>query len=133
MLWSEILLSIYRGFQKLNPFTLYRNPTIFITEIAAALTGLQFLFFETELGYFSLHICLWLWAIVIFANIAEAFAEIRSEEKTGLLRKARFATLANLYDQDGNLNVVSYKELKKGDLILVRKEETIPADGEIIS
>ncbi len=133
MPWDEIFLSIYRGIQKLNPFTLYRNPTIFITEIGAILTGLQFFFFETELGYFSLHVSLWLWSTVIVANVAEAFAEIRSEEKTALLRKARSATLANLYDQDGNLNVVGHQELKKGDLILIRKEETIPADGEIIS
>src|SRR6267154_3130635 len=130
---NEILLGIYRGFQKLNPFQLYHTPIIFITEIGAILTAVQFLLVEPEKGYFSLHVSIWLWITVIFANIAEAFAEIRSEEKISLLRKARSVTLANLYDQDGNLNVVSYKDLKKGDLILVRKDETIPSDGEIIS
>jgi K+-transporting ATPase ATPase B chain len=130
---SEILLSIYRGFAKLNPFKLYRNPIIFITEIGAFLTAIQFFFSGSETGYFSIHVSIWLWITVIFANIAEALAEVRNEAKTGLLRKVRSATLANLYDQDGNLNVVSYKDLKKGNLILVRKDEIIPADGEIIS
>lgn len=130
---GEIFLSIYRGFTKLNPFKLYRNPVIFITEIGAFLTTVQFFFVELDIGYFSMHVSICLWITVIFANIAEAFAEIRSEAKTSLLRKARSETLANLYDQDGNLNVVGYKDLKKGDLILVRKGEIISADGEIIS
>jgi potassium-transporting ATPase ATP-binding subunit len=130
---DEILLAIYRGLQKLNPFTLYRNPIIFITEMGAILTGFQFLFAKEGAGYFSLHVSFWLWITVIFSNIAEASAEIKSAAKTSLLRKARSETLANLYDQDGNLNVVSYMDLKRGDLILARKGETIPADGEIIS
>ncbi len=130
---SGILLGIYRGFAKLNPFKLYRNPIIFITEIGAVLTGVQFFFAESETGNFSMHVSIWLWATVLFANIAEALAEVRSQAKTSLLRKSRSTTLANLYDQEGNLNVVSYKDLKKGDRILVRKDETIPADGEIIS
>jgi potassium-transporting ATPase ATP-binding subunit len=130
---ETLLVSVYRGFAKLNPFKLYRNPVIFITEIGAFLTAVQFFFAEPNTGFFSMHVSILLWITVIFANIAEAFAETRSEAKTGLLRKARSATLANLYDQDGNLNVVTYKDLKKGDLILIRKDEIIAVDGEIIS
>jgi K+-transporting ATPase ATPase B chain len=132
---EEFLLSVYRGFQKLNPLTLYRNPIIFITEIGAILTLLQFLFFQRELqmDYFALHVSFWLWAIVIFSNIAESFAEIRGETTTDYLRRSRSCIFANRYDQDGNLNVVGYRDLKIGDLVLVRKDEVIPADGEIIS
>jgi potassium-transporting ATPase ATP-binding subunit len=130
---NEIFLSIYRGFQKLNPFTLYRNPIIFITELGAILTFLQFLLIGEETSYFSLYISFFLWITVLFSNTAEALAEIRSETKTNFLRKARSETLANLYDEDGNLNVVDYKDLKKGNLLLVRQGETIPADGEIVS
>ena|ERR1700722_8360566 len=130
---SDLPLSIYRGFQKLNPFVLYRNPVIFITELGAIVTTLQCFLVTKGADYFTVHVSIWLWVTVMIANIAEAFAEVRSETKTSTLRKVRSATLANLYDQDGNLNVVSYKDLKKGDLILVRKEEIIPADGEIIS
>ncbi len=131
---DEFLLSIYRGLEKFNPFTLYRNPIIFITEIGAILTTLQFIFFQREqIDYFALHVSLWLWAIVFFSNIAESYAEIRGERTTDFIRRSRGTTFANLYDQDGNLNVVSDKDLKKGDLVLVRKDEIIPADGDIIS
>jgi K+-transporting ATPase ATPase B chain len=127
-----LLAAIYRGLQKLNPFTLYRNPVMFITEVGAIITTfeaiLNFDFIEPN----HLQICFWLWLTVIIANVADSMAEIRNEAKAHSFRQARSQILANRYDQNGNLNVVGYKDLKKGDLVLVRKDETIPGDGEII-
>ncbi len=130
---SLLLAALYRGLQKLNPLTLYRNPVIFITEIGAFLTLFEMIFIPDHLEPAHVHVTVWLWMIVIIANFAESVAEIRNESKANSLRQARSQMLANRYDQNGNLNVVNYKDLKKGDLVLVRKTEMIPTDGEIVS
>lgn len=130
---SVLMLALYRGLQKFNPLTLYRNPIIFITEIGAILSTFQILFFSNTIGLEHYHICFWLWMTVLIANIAESLAEIRSETQTSILRQSRSQILANVYDADGNLNVIGYKDLKKGDLLLARKGEIVPIDGEIIS
>lgn len=130
---SLLLAAFYRGLQKLNPLTLFRNPVIFITEIGAIVTTLETFFSFEHLHAEHLSICFWLWMTVIFANFAESIAEVRGESRAHFLRQSRSQILASRYDREGNLNVVSYKDLQAGDLILVRKEETIAADGEIIS
>lgn len=125
--------AFYHGLRKLNPFVLWRNPVLFMTEIGAALTTVDAVFLHQFIDPFALHLCVWLWITVIFANTARSLAEIGTEERALPLRQARSEMLACRYDKEGNLDVVSYREVKKGDLILVRKNEMIPADGEILS
>lgn len=130
---SSLLTAFYRGLQKLNPLRLWRSPVIFLTEICAIVTTLDIFLGPKPVGSFRVEICLGLWMIVLVANTAGSLAEIRNEIWTSLLRKKRSEILASRYDPEGNLNVVDQSELKRGDLILIRKGETIPADGEIIS
>lgn len=44
---------------------------------------------NTQEGWFDLHIDLWLWFTVLFANFAEAVAEGRGKAQAESLRKAR--------------------------------------------
>ena len=67
------------SFAKLNPLTLVKNPVMFVVEVGAALTTV-FLIRDIFTGAggigFSVQISLWLWFTVLFANFAEAMAEI---------------------------------------------------------
>src|SRR5258708_37317703 len=62
------------SFAKLNPFTLVKNPVMFVVEVGAALTTV-FLIRDIFTGAgglgFSVQISLWLWFTVLFANFAE--------------------------------------------------------------
>ena len=130
---SYFATAVYRALIKLNPIKLVRNPVILITEIGAILTTLEALFFMDNIHLFTLHVSLWLWFTVLFANFAESIAEIRNEAQANSLKKTRTDILAKKRDKDGNIVVVNYRELRKGDLVLVAANEIIPADGEIIS
>ena len=125
--------AVYRAIIKLNPIRLVRNPIILITETGAVLTTLEALFFMENIHMFTLHISLWLWFTVLFANFAESIAEVRNEAQADSLKKTRTDILAKKRDKDGNIVIVNYRELRKGDHIVVTANEIIPADGEIIS
>ena len=62
------------SFLKLNPFTLLKNPVMFVVEVGAALVTI-FLLRDVFAGIhgkqgFEAQISLWLWFTVLFANIA---------------------------------------------------------------
>ena len=92
----------------------------------------------TEPTAFNLHLTLWLWFTVFFANFAEALAEGRGKAQAETLKKNRRDTLARrLIPSDPTTQppaeewIPAYK-LHRGDLILVRAGETISGDGEVI-
>jgi potassium-transporting ATPase ATP-binding subunit len=117
---------------KLNPVTLVKNPVIFVTEIAAAVTTVA-LFLGPEPGAFSfgVQIALWLWITVLFANFAEAMAEGRGKAQAKALRKTRTQTTANLLE-NGSVRQVPADRLEKNQLFVVSAGEVIPTDGEIL-
>ncbi|MHB8111222.1 MAG: potassium-transporting ATPase subunit KdpB [Syntrophorhabdaceae bacterium] len=120
------------SFKKLNPVSLMKNPVIFVTEAAAAISTLILL---GNLGNgsfsFALQITLWLWFTVLFANFAEAMAEGRGKAQAMALRKTRTQTIAN-HLHDGTITRVPADSLEKGQLFVVSAGEIIPTDGEII-
>src|SRR5262249_50743422 len=81
---------------------------------------------------FELQITIWLWLTVLFANFAEAMAEGRGKAQADTLRKARTETVANRLREDGSAETVPASALRKGDDVVVRAGEFIPADGEIV-
>ncbi|MEN6616639.1 MAG: potassium-transporting ATPase subunit KdpB [Syntrophorhabdus sp.] len=124
--------AVSASFGKLNPLSLMKNPVIFVTEIAAALTTvILVLRFGKEPFSFSLQITLWLWFTVLFANFAEAMAEGRGKAQAMALRKTRTQTTAN-YCHDGVVTQIPAETLEKGQLFIVAAGEIIPTDGEII-
>ena len=55
------------SFRKLDPRVMVRNPVMFVVEVGAVLTTVLGL---AEMSGFTLHVSVWLWFTVIFANFA---------------------------------------------------------------
>ncbi|NJL58296.1 MAG: potassium-transporting ATPase subunit KdpB, partial [Desulfobacteraceae bacterium] len=136
-IWQPKLLkeSAKESFIKLNPATLWRNPVMFIVEIGAVITVISGIWnaISGSSYAFHLHISLWLWFTVLFANFAEAFAEIQGKARADNLRKTRSNLNALKLSEDGTTLIVSALDLKKGDMVIVKDNEMIPGDGDIIS
>ena len=114
-----------------------RNPVMFVVEIGAVITTVTWLIqvfggkaagrATTPRGTRST-ISIWLWLTVVFANMAEAFAEGRGRAQADTLRAMRQETVATL--RDGTTKQAS--ELTKGDVVVVEAGELIPGDGTVI-
>ncbi len=114
-----------------------RNPVMFVVEIGSVITTFTWLkqvFGGKPLGggsepaWYTFVIALWLWLTVIFANMAEAFAEGRGRAQADTLRAMRKETVAKLLD--GSTRAAS--ELVRGDIVVVEAGELIPGDGTVI-
>jgi potassium-transporting ATPase ATP-binding subunit len=121
---------------KLDPRVQLRNPVMFVVEIGAVITTVTWLI---EVGgghslgghepaWFTFSIAIWLWLTVIFANMAEAFAEGRGRAQADTLRTLRRETMATM--DDGTTRPAS--ELVRGDIVVVTAGELIPGDGTVI-
>lgn len=121
-----------QSLKKLNPVSLLRNPVIFITEIGAIITTFEWFALSTHHQAFYSQVSIWLWLTVLFANYAESVAEMRNKAQAESLRTGRKETTAHLRQKDGHFRTVSWKELKKGDIVRVKMGEIIPGDGEVI-
>lgn len=140
-IWDPTLVraGLIDALRKLDPRVMIKNPVMFVVEIGAALTTILLardIFTRTgEAGEsigFELQITLWLWATVLFANLAEALAEGRGKAQADTLRKARTETVANRLDASGKTETVPAASLRSGDVVLVKAGEFIPSDGEIV-
>lgn len=120
------------SFRKLNPFTLWRNPVMFITEIGAMITTWEVFFLDDRSISFLIQISIWLWITVLFANFAEAIAESRNKAQALSLKSTRVECFANRLGFEGKESVVNANQLVKGDVVRVHQGEIIPGDGEII-
>ncbi|MGI8573257.1 MAG: potassium-transporting ATPase subunit B, partial [Solirubrobacteraceae bacterium] len=86
------------SFIKLDPRVQIRNPVMFVVEIGAAITTVTWLIQVlgggplgggNEPAWYTLTISVWLWLTVVFANMAEAFAEGRGRAPAKALRSMR--------------------------------------------
>lgn len=126
------------SFFKLDPGTQVKNPVMLLVYISAVLTtGLWILSLfgwkDTSSGY-TFAIAVILWFTVLFANFAEAIAEGRGKAQADSLRASKKDVEAHKIpsmDQKENIETVSSASLKKGDLVIVKAGEQIPADGEV--
>jgi K+-transporting ATPase ATPase B chain len=130
---AQILLpALGDTFRKLDPRLMVKNPVMFVTLVGAAISTVEIFRSPGQTG-FVLQIAIWLWFTVLFANFAEAVAEGRGKAQAKSLRATRTHTSANKISGNGKIETVDADSLRKGDVILVRATEIIPADGEIIS
>jgi K+-transporting ATPase ATPase B chain len=121
---------------KLDPRVQIRNPVMFVVEVGAAITTVTWIkqvFGGAALGgndpaWYTFVISVWLWLTVVFANIAEAFAEGRGRAQADSLRSMRRETVAKL--RDGTTKQASV--LTRGDVVVVEVGELIPGDGTVI-
>jgi potassium-transporting ATPase ATP-binding subunit len=132
-----VVRALIDSFTKLDPRVQIRNPVMFVVEIGSVITTFTWLkqvFGGAPLGgghdpaWFTFVIAVWLWLTVIFANMAEAFAEGRGRAQANTLRAMRKETVARL--RDGSTKAAS--ELTRGDVVVVPAGELIPGDGTVI-
>ncbi len=133
-----IITAIKDSFIKLNPKIMYKNPVMFIVEIGFFITLILSIFpniFDNEgenLQIYNGIVSFILLITVLFANFAEAVAEGRGKAQSETLKKTRKDTKAKLISKNGDVNIISASELKKGDIVLVEFGDLIPNDGVII-
>ena len=113
------------SFRKLDPRLMVKNPVMFVTLVGAVLTTVGIFTAPAE-RFFIAQLAVWLWFTVLFANFAEAMAEGRGKAQAQALRKTRTQTTATRL-RDGQPEPVDANSLRKGDVVLVRAGETIPA------
>jgi potassium-transporting ATPase ATP-binding subunit len=124
------------SFVKLDPRVQIRNPVMFVVEVGAVITTVTW-FIQLGGGkalggydpsWYTFTISVWLWLTVVFANMAEAFAEGRGRAQADTLRSMRKDTVATM--QDGTTRAAA--ELRRGDIVVVTAGEVIPGDGTVI-
>jgi K+-transporting ATPase ATPase B chain len=120
--------AVIESFTKLDPRIQIRNPVMFVVFVGAILT--TFACFTQPSG-FNIHITLWLWFTVLFANFAEAIAEGRGKAQAATLRKMRTTTMARRLKGQREESVAA-GELHKGDLVVCEAGDIIPADGDVV-
>src|SRR5271165_5578873 len=116
IVWRSLIDSV----KKLDPRVQIHNPVMFVVEIGSVLTTVTWLiqvFGGKPLGggnepaWYTFTIAFWLWLTVVFANMAEAFAEGRGRAQAETLRAMRQETVATL--KDGTVKQAA--ELTRGD------------------
>ncbi len=129
---TKILVpAIGDAFKKLDPRLMVKNPVMFVTLVGAVISSVE-AFRSPGQTLFVAQIAVWLWFTVLFANFAEAVAEGRGKAQAKALRQTRTRTNANKLNASGSIETVDADSLSKGDVVLVRTNEIIPADGEVI-
>lgn len=131
--------AIKDSFVKLAPKTQMKNPVMFLVYISSIMTTVLFVaslfgIKDSRPGFiFGITIILWL--TVLFANFAEAIAEGRGKAQADALRASKKDVEAHKIpsaDKKEEITKVSSATLKKGDIVIVKAGEQIPADGEVI-
>ena len=124
---------------KLDPRVQLRNPVMFVVYIGSILTTLLTLQAlhgdgEAPLGFIA-SVTLGLWFTVLFANFAEALAEGRSKAQAASLRGLKKSTWAKKLKtpvHGAPWLPLEAHSLRKGDVVLVEANDTVPMDGEVI-
>jgi len=134
---SAVLLRATKdAFVKLDPRQLTSNPVIFTTWIVALLSTVSAIaaVVQGQSAGFAIQIAVWLWATVLFANLAESVAEGRGKAAADSLRATRVTTNAKLIidPTTGAYVPTPAHKLVSGEVILVEAGDVIPTDGEII-
>jgi K+-transporting ATPase ATPase B chain len=129
--WNIAGPAVGDAFKKLDPRLMIKNPVMFVTMVGAVLTTVGIFTAHTD-RVFIAQLALWLWFTVLFANFAEAVAEGRGKAQAKALRGTRVKTVAHRIAKNGQVEDVSANDLRKGDVVVARAGEIIPADGDVI-
>jgi K+-transporting ATPase ATPase B chain len=110
-----------------------------LVEIGGILTTISFLvsFFSAtaESSFFIGFVSFWLWLTVLFSNFAESLSEGRGKARAASLRQSKTSVSSRKLTAesfDAPSVEVPSSDLRKGDLVLIRANEVIPGDGEVV-
>ncbi|WP_139405238.1 potassium-transporting ATPase subunit KdpB [Aeromonas veronii] len=135
---SQIIQAMVEALYRFNPKALFGSPILFTLWLAAVMATVESLLGQPFSGVtpsLAWQLTAWLWLTLWFANFAETLAEGRGKARADSLKagmsqlKARRVTSP----QDDKGEWVPATSLLKGDLVLVRSGEMIPADGEVVA
>ncbi|MCC3274622.1 potassium-transporting ATPase subunit KdpB [Arthrobacter sp. zg-Y20] len=150
---ASLAAALPGAFRKLDPRLMVRTPVMFIVEVGAALItaiavaepfmgGPQDSGGTAVPGSFAWLIAGWLWATVLFANLAESVAEGRGKAQAASLRASRATTTAfRVPAYDGRRDPaalsaapeeVASADLGLDDVVVVSAGQVIPGDGDVI-
>lgn len=131
-----VIINSLKGFDSRK---LIKNPVMFVTEIAFFISIFIIIFPayfnvpDTRIYlYFYISVTVLLFLTVFFSNLSTSLSEGQSAAITSSLEKMKISTKANLL-KGNKIITVSSDELRKGDIVIVKKDETIPSDGEVIN
>lgn len=133
---AQFVGSLKESLVKLNPVSMFRNPTMFAVWIATVVMGVvtvSVFFGAADQGAWGYNLTLFLVLLLtlLFANFAEAIAEARGKAQAESLRKTRQETPAKKMI-DAKIVVVSSAQLERDDVFECVAGDMIPTDGEII-
>lgn len=131
--------SLIEALKKFNPFSMMKNPVMFVVEIGLALVLLLTMFpsllddsATNQDRIYNGIVALVLFVTILFANLAEAVAEGRGKAQVQTLKKTKTSTVARVLMPGGAEKMQAAETLKKGDVVLVKAGEVIPNDGEVV-
>jgi potassium-transporting ATPase ATP-binding subunit len=125
----QLVTTLPQAVAKLDPRHVSRNPVMFVVWVGSVVTTVQAV---ADPSWFAWTLSIWLWATVLFANMAEAVAEGRGKAQAATLRASRRTTTAERRLPDGSLETVAASDLTIGDVVVVRPNQVIPGDGDVI-
>ncbi|MGP6206745.1 potassium-transporting ATPase subunit KdpB [Cuniculiplasma sp. SKW3] len=135
---NQYIEAAFNAIKSFDPRKIIRNPVMFITELAM-FVSVYLLIFHSQYGLnlspvyiqFYVSVIILLFLTIFFSNLAESLAEGKSRNITATLKKMKRETNGRVVDETGERMIPS-TELRKGMIVEVRKDETVPTDGEIV-
>ncbi|MEZ6954708.1 MULTISPECIES: potassium-transporting ATPase subunit KdpB [unclassified Aeromonas] len=135
---SQVVQAMIEAFYRFNPRALFGSPILFTLWLAAVMATLESLLGQPLSGVtpsLAWQLTAWLWLTLWFANFAETLAEGRGKARADSLKAGMSQLQARKVrdPKDGQGEWIPATSLQKGDLVLVRSGEMIPADGEVVA
>ncbi|MFM5033051.1 MULTISPECIES: potassium-transporting ATPase subunit KdpB [Aeromonas] len=135
---SQVVQAMIEAFYRFNPKALFGSPILFTLWLAAVMATVESLLGQPLSGVtpsLAWQLTAWLWLTLWFANFAETLAEGRGKARADSLKAGMSQLQARRVRdlKDGQGEWVAATSLQKGDLVLVRSGEMIPADGEVVA
>ena len=135
---SQVVQAMIEAFYRFNPKALFGSPILFTLWLAAVMATVESLLGQPLSGVtpsLAWQLTAWLWLTLWFANFAETLAEGRGKARADSLKAGMSQLQARKVrdPKDGQGEWIPATSLQKGDLVLVRSGEMIPADGEVVA
>lgn len=135
---SQVVQAMIEALYRFNPKALFGSPILFTLWLAAVMATVESLLGQPLSGVapsLAWQLTAWLWLTLWFANFAETLAEGRGKARADSLKAGMSQLRARKVNdpRDGQGEWVPATSLLKGDLVLVRSGEMIPADGEVVA
>lgn len=135
---SQLVQAMIEALRRFDPRALFGSPILFTLWLAAVMATVESLLGRPLSGVapgLAWQLTAWLWLTLWFANFAETLAEGRGKARADSLKaglsQLRARKVSDPRDDRGEW--VPATSLLKGDLVLVRSGEMIPADGEVVA